>query len=245
MKFPEIKLNPKLDLERLNAAYRGEKRLHIPNILNGEAAEAVFNCLKNEIAWNLAYYDDKGQQDLFASKQKQMTPRDWQEFHRKIFTRARAGKFQYLYGSFAVGDLYQKKIIRDLFVSKFFEFLNTPEVFDFIKKITRIRGIRRASMQATAYGPGHFLTDHNDFDPSKDRKIAYVFNFTKEWKAEWGGLLQFLDEDGRQGLGLVPTFNALNIFAVPQRHIVTQVATYAPKVRYSLTGWFLGTAEPK
>ncbi len=41
-------------------------------------------------------------------------------------------------------------------------------------------------MQATGYGPGHFLTAHNDFDPEKDRKVAFVFNFTKDWKAEWG-----------------------------------------------------------
>ncbi len=241
MSNPEINLNPHLDVAGLKAFFQENKRLHIPGIINEEAAEAVYNSLKNEIAFNLAYNDDEGQKDLYARDQKTMSLAERQAFHQKIMTRARTGTFQYLYGSFAVGDAYRQGLINDMYVALFFEFVNTPAVINLIQGITGIKGIKRASMQATAYGPGHFLTDHNDFDPEKDRKIAYVFNMTRDWKAEWGGILQFLEEDGVTESGLIPSFNALNIFLVPQRHIVSQVATYAPKVRFGLTGWFMAS----
>lgn len=243
MSNPEIKLNPDLDIGQLKQAFLKTHRLHIPKIINEEAAEGVHQSLNNEIAWNLAYNDEEGQKDLYARDQQTMTPQDRQAFHQKIMARARTGKFQYLYGCFAVGDAYREGLIKDMYVARFFEFVNTPEVIGLIKDITGIKGIRRASMQATAYGPGHFLTDHNDFDPEKDRKVAYVFNMTKDWKAEWGGILQFLEDDGYTEHGLIPTFNALNIFEVPQRHIVSQVATYAPKPRFGLTGWFMGSED--
>jgi len=238
---PGISLNPDLNVGRLKESFQKKLRLHIPAILNEDAAEGVHDSLKNEIAWNLAYNDDDCQKDLYARDQQTMSPAERQAFHQKIFTRARTGKFQYLYGSFAVGDAYKEGLIKDMFVSRFFEFVNTSEILKLIKDITGIEGIKRASMQATAYGPGHFLTDHNDFDPEKDRKVAYVFNFTKGWKAEWGGILKFLEDDKVSESGLIPTFNGLNIFKVPQRHIVSQVASYAPKVRYALTGWFMGS----
>jgi Rps23 Pro-64 3,4-dihydroxylase Tpa1-like proline 4-hydroxylase len=241
MTSPEINLGSSLDISKLKTSFAKTRRLHIPGIINEEAAEAVHNSLKNEIAWNLAYNDDEGQKDLYARDQKTMSPVERQAFHQKIMARARTGTFQYLYGSFAVGDAYREGLIKDMYVARFFEFVNTPEMINLITEITGIKGIKRASMQATAYGPGHFLTDHNDFDPEKDRKVAFVFNMTKDWKAEWGGILQFLEDDGFSESGLIPTFNALNIFEVPQRHIVSQVANFAPKVRFGLTGWFMAS----
>ena len=90
-----------------------------------------------------------------------------------------------------------------------------------------------------------WTTSHRlTFDPAKDRKIAYVFNLTKNWRPDWGGVLRFLHDDGVTGTGLIPTFNALNFFAVPQRHVVSQVATYAGAVRYSLTGWLMAKPDP-
>lgn len=241
MSTPKIILNSGLDVGQLKQAFLKTHRLHIPGIINDDAAEAVHNSLKTEIAFNLAYNDEEGQKDLYARDQQTMSPQERQAFHQKIMARARTGTFQYLYGSFAVGDAYKEGLINDMYVARFFEFVNTPEVIKLIQDITGIKGIKRASMQATAYGPGHFLTDHNDFDPEKDRKVAFVFNMTKDWKAEWGGILQFLEDDGFSESGLIPSFNALNIFQVPQRHIVSQVATYAPKVRYGLTGWFMAS----
>nr|WP_240902836.1 2OG-Fe(II) oxygenase family protein [Caulobacter sp. SLTY] len=95
---------------------------------------------------------------------------------------------------------------------------------------------------ATRYLPGHFLTAHDDAAPGKHRLYAYVLNLTARWRADWGGILMFLDEEDHVAEGYTPSFNALNIFRVPQRHAVSMVAPYAGEPRLSITGWIRSQA---
>jgi len=74
----------------------------------------------------------------------------------------------------------------------------------------------------------------------KQRHAAYVYNLTPAWRADWGGLLLFHGDDGNVTRGLTPSFNALNIFAVPQPHSVSMVTPFAASRRYSVTGWLRG-----
>ncbi|MCH8081467.1 MAG: 2OG-Fe(II) oxygenase [Proteobacteria bacterium] len=236
---PEIRLNPDHDVKAYREAFARDKMLHIPNILVPEAAKRLHRCLTEEISWNLTYNDDEGLQHLFASKMAKMTPAERVALQQKVLQRAKTGKFQFFFGSFAIEDAYKENIVRDMYISRFYEFVNSEPFLDFMREITGFKTIAHATQQATAYGPGHFLTDHNDFEPGKSRKVAMVFNLTPEWKAEWGGILEFIDQEGKTTSGLIPSFNALNFFAVPRRHVVTQVATYSPAIRYAITGWLV------
>ncbi|MNL50034.1 hypothetical protein D3C87_1730150 [compost metagenome] len=65
-----------------------------------------------------------------------------------------------------------------------------------------------------------------------------MLNLTPRWRAEWGGQLQFLDADGDVSESLIPAFDALNVFRVPQSHAVSVVAPFAGAPRYSITGWW-------
>lgn len=68
-------------------------------------------------------------------------------------------------------------------------------------------------------------------------------NLSPDWRPDWGGLLMFEGADSHIEQGFVPSFNALNLFAVPARHFVSYVAPFAPRRRYSVTGW-LRTIDP-
>ena len=64
-------------------------------------------------------------------------------------------------------------------------------------------------------------------------------NFTAgDWRPEWGGYLQFFDDEGDVVQAFRPRFNSLNLFAVPQPHAVSFVPPFAPLGRYAITGWF-------
>ena len=116
--------------------------------------------------------------------------------------------------------------------------LMSGEALDLLGEIMGDDTINFADGQAIAYAEGDFLTGHHDDIDGKNRRAAYVFNLTREWRAEWGGLLLFHDADGQIRNGLVPTFNALNLFAVPQHHSVSEVTRAARGARrYSVTGW--------
>jgi Rps23 Pro-64 3,4-dihydroxylase Tpa1-like proline 4-hydroxylase len=99
--------------------------------------------------------------------------------------------------------------------------------------------IRRVNAQATRYRPGQFLRYHTDVDSSEGRLYAYVLNLTPAWNADWGGLLQFIDDGGNVIDAFLPRFNTLSLFAVPAGHAVSMVAPWAGQDRLAITGWWL------
>ena len=103
--------------------------------------------------------------------------------------------------------------------------------------LASVENIVRADAQATRYIPGSFLRKHNDMNQENTRQVAYVLNFTKDWQADWGGLLQFLDADGRVEETYFPVFNSLTLFRVPMWHDVSYVPPWTPSARYAITGW--------
>lgn len=116
-------------------------------------------------------------------------------------------------------------------------FFNSKDFINFVAHLTGDERVAFADVMATRYLPGHFLTAHGDENPGEQRLYAYVLNLTPQWRADWGGVLMFLDDDGHVAEGYVPSFNALNIFAVPQTHAVSMVTRLACVPRLSVTGW--------
>ncbi len=120
---------------------------------------------------------------------------------------------------------------------------NSDGFLDFARALTGDDRIAYVDAQATRYLPGHFLNRHNDRHDDAGRLYAYVLNISPEWRAEWGGLLMFLDDDGTVVETFSPSPGTLNLFKVPQSHAVSMVAPFAAAPRYSITGWWR-TAPP-
>ena len=119
------------------------------------------------------------------------------------------------------------------------EHINDTPFLDLVRAVTGIEELIKADAQATLYAPGHFLGRHDDSHVGEGWRIAYVLSLCDgEWRLDWGGYLNFLDAQGDVIAGYKPRFNALNLFAVPQRHQVTYVAPFAPVARFAITGWF-------
>jgi SM-20-related protein len=237
-----ISLNPGLDREALRAAFAKTRRLHIPGVLTPGAAKRVHQCLAGEVDWHLVFNEGEKVHTLYPEQVKALTDAQKAQIRQIVVSQARKG-FQFLYNDYNIYDYYLNGKNREHFLARFHEFLNGEPFLSLIREITGFSTVRFADSQATAYGPGHFLTMHHDEIAGKNRKLAYVFNFTPEWKMDWGGVLQFLGKDGNVEGGFVPTFNALNLFAVPQDHAVSYVAPFAPAIRYSITGWLRETDD--
>lgn len=115
---------------------------------------------------------------------------------------------------------------------------NGAAFLDFARDLTGDDRIAYVDAQATRYLPGHFLNSHTDEHEGAGRLYAYVLNLTPRWRAEWGGLLMFLGEDGAVVETFTPAFGTLNVFKVPQDHAVSMVAPFAGGPRHSITGWW-------
>ncbi len=233
---PALALDDRLDAALAGKIFRQYGRVHVTRVLREDAAQRVLRALQQETPWSYALCDEQGHRDLEVDSLDRLDPVARGALTASVDHLARRG-FAYRYSNFRLDDHYEAGRHRDLFLMRFYEFINSGPFLDFARAVTGAREIEFADAQATLYRPGDLLTTHDDAVEGKHRHAAYVFNFTPAWRPDWGGLLAFPDEFGHLHEAFCPAFNALNLMRVPTPHLVTQVASFAGGGRYSVTGW--------
>ncbi|HET6564114.1 MAG TPA: 2OG-Fe(II) oxygenase family protein [Xanthomonadales bacterium] len=230
-------LNPQLDLARLAGEFAAEGVLQIHQALRSEVAELLYDCVSTQVPWSLAYRDQSGPRKLWSEELAALDTNGREALDEMIYGIARQ-QFQFRYDSFMMVTAYKEKRNPELVLHRVIEQINSPEWIEAFRRITGFSQIRRADAQATRYVAGHFLRRHNDLNEDDGRLCAYVINLSREWQADWGGLLQILDANGQVTRTLMPSFNSISLFRVPTEHCVSPVAPFANGARYAITGWF-------
>lgn len=228
-------LNPALDPERLATRYARDRRVRIVDFLTLEGARALSEEAARRNDWSQIVNAGSKVWDLSRETRARMDPAKARALEMAVYQGAREG-FQHRYEAIRVPDDAADRDRSDDMFAAFAHWLSQGEARDFLRCVTGSDAISFADSQATAYGPGDFLTVHHDAAQGKQRIAAYVYGLSPEWRADWGGLLLFHRDDG-DAEAWVPRFNALNLFAVPQPHSVSMVNAIAPCPRYSITGW--------
>ena len=223
-------LRPELDRASVAETFRASGRVHIPGILTDASAQRLYRCLAEETPWTLIHNKSGVRVDFPYGTLEQRTNESrgaWQRAHTD---------FTYVYDTHRLSNAGEPYPDKGHYLAKLVAFLNSPDFIAFVRAVTGMPSIAFADAQATLYRPGDFLTAHDDTAAGKNRLAAYVLNMTPSWRADMGGILEFIDTNGHLSGGYVPTFNALNIFRVPQVHCVSQVSLFGG-LRYSVTGW--------
>ncbi len=239
---PVVRLNPRIDPRAIAEVYARYGRVHIPGIFPGEVADRIHRAFVEETPWRRVIGGTTRHFDLGPDGWQAVPAEKRRETEQAVHALGRAG-FAYFYENFPIEDLHQAGRHLDSYLMRVYEFLNTAEFLDFVRGVTGRSGIEFADAQATCYRIGDFLTAHDDHVAGKNRHAAYVFGFTRSWRADWGGLLQFFDADGHVAEAYTPAFNALNLLRVPQPHSVSYVSPLAAGARYSITGWLRGPRD--
>jgi SM-20-related protein len=232
-----LALNPALDAQSLAAAYAWRQRFHIRDVLTAQSASRLHTCLERETPFSLVVNSVDKVFDLPPDQLAKMTEANWRALTAAINQNARRG-FQFVYENHRMSAEGEAYPIASHGLADAVAFLNSEAFLDFVRRVTGLSKIRFADAQATRYSPGHFLTQHDDNVDGMNRLAAFVLNLTPAWRPDWGGALLFLDQTGNVEEGYAPAFNALNLFTVPQAHLVSQVSTFAGAPRYAITGWF-------
>ena len=238
-----IRLNPAHDVEALGTRFGERRRIQIRDFFLEEDAERVHEVLLNETPWWVAYNDGERVAQIRPEEAARLSPEQVAEITAGIHHRARI-QYQFLYQYYPLFSKYFTPGTPWLPIYEIYEWLNSEPGLDFFRRLTGRSDIRWADGHATLYRAGHFLKYHTDEQPDQQRIAAYVLNFTKGWGRDWGGFLQFFNDQYDVEEGLRPVFNALNIFLVPMDHSVSMVASYAPGMRFSVTGWLRGDDPP-
>lgn len=232
-----IALNPDLDPVALADQFKANGGfIQIPDILQSQSAQLVYETLLRNTPWGLAWYDGKPQ---FKRQEdvKRLQQQDFVRMNQQLMARAQLN-YAYLYHCYPLLTAWQEQWQPDHLLMRFLEFMNMDGILKLVRQVTGVESVTKADGQATFYAPNHFLLQHSDQFDTEYWRIAYVFNFSKNWREDWGGYLQFYDDKGDVTRALKPRFNMLNLFAVPRLHSVGQVAPFAGAPRFAITGWF-------
>jgi len=235
-----LDLNPALDAPALAAAFARDRRVQIRDVLTDASARTIHRVLAAHTPWGMAWQAGaRGPERLRADELAAMPPADRQARSQAMLAAMRGTGYAFGYSSYPMVDAYLGQWMPGGPHDRVLEQLNDRPVLELVRAITGIAELIKADAQATLYAPHHFLAVHNDEHADAGRRVAYVLGLCAEdWRPDWGGYLNFYDDDGDVIAGYRPRFNALNLFAVPQRHNVGFVPPFAPVARYAITGWF-------
>jgi len=229
-------LNTSLDIESLAKEYATKKRLQVSDIFQREIADRIYQALASEVPWSFAYRDGTSKY-IWHDKLEKLTNSEHKKISDTLYKQARKG-FQYAYNCYPLLEKYPDNWKEIPILSELRKFLNSDAMLNFIRAVTGSDIVNYADAQATRYVAGHFLKQHSDEVAGEGRVVAYILNLTPTWDPDWGGYLQFYDERRDIEEALMPRYNMLNLFTVPQTHAVSYVANYATEERLSITGWF-------
>ena len=91
----------------------------------------------------------------------------------------------------------------------------------------------------SVYKPGDYLSQHED--RRNARTWAFTLTLTKDWRPEWGGILN-VEVDMNEWLAFPPKYNRLILMKVNGpvscNHFVSHVIPEAPVHRVTLSGWY-------
>jgi len=235
------------DVDRLARAFRVNNRLHIPDFLATDSAAALHDHLVNVVDWSYFLFNNKHLWEVPAAARQEYTAEQDRNVVDLAYAAAQDG-YSFLYEATPLaarreGGGFTRASHTSLL--KVFEgFLDSEPFLEFARRLTGAADIGWVEATGTCFRPGHFLAPHDD-SAASSRRVAYVFNMTKTWRPEWGGLLEFLDAHGHVAEGYVPRFNSFNLFKVPQAHLVSCVAPFAPVPRVAVSGWFHAGTRPE
>jgi Rps23 Pro-64 3,4-dihydroxylase Tpa1-like proline 4-hydroxylase len=239
MRHALFALNGDIDRSAVATRFQADGRVQIRNLLTEEAALTLASVLANQTPWGLAWRSgDQEARYIRANEYQRLSEQHRAELRHSVFATVGDAKYGFQFRSYPMLEAYLGKWAPDGVHDLILEHINDQPFLDLMRDVTGITELAKADAQATLYAPGHFLAQHDDSHVKQGWKVAYVLNLCPVvWKADWGGYLNFLDDDGDVIAGWRPRFNTLNLFLVPQPHQVTFVPPFAPVARYAITGW--------
>jgi Rps23 Pro-64 3,4-dihydroxylase Tpa1-like proline 4-hydroxylase len=235
-------INDALNIDYWRTRLHREGRIQVGEYLQPEAAERLRECLVRDVPWTLALRDETGPRTIDHAGYAAMSPDAVAQLCADVARGARSATddgFRFVYESYMMVRAYAEQRDPDLLLHRVLEFFNSPPYLALMRHLVGDESVRRLNAQATRYRPGHFLRLHSDEDDHEGRLFAYVLNLSKGWQADWGGLLQFVDAEGRIEETYLPRWNTLSLFVVPKGHTVSLVAPWAADDRLAITGWLL------
>lgn len=238
-----FEINPDLDRKALAERFARAGRIQVRNVLTQETAREIQMILARATKWGMSVMADDGsgaKPQSFRLEEMQ-APGGADRVNAAAMAAHQSsarGDYGFRFAQYPMLTALQEGWDPGSPHELLLEYINAPGFLDLVRDITRTPTLTKADGSASLFAANHYLGRHIDSHVAEGWRFAYVLNFAPEnWHPDWGGYLNFLDEDGDVIEGWKPRFNALNLFAVPTAHQVSYVPPFAPVGRTALVGW--------
>lgn len=232
-------VNPKIDVEFYKNEFEKNKVVVIKDFLTEETAEKIYKWFSEEMPsewWDVSTYPQKsGKGPSFVRNLEENYPeiKANYEFSLQAFSE---GKFAYNFYR-TKENHYEDCTCVECGIRKW---LVKDECLNLLSTVTQNKYTDSDEVFAACYAVGDYLSPHVD---SPNGTLGFVYQLTKNWLPEYGGLLHFMDDERENVERIeVPTFNTLTLFYLPEDkgkwHFVSPVSPGTPELRFSYTGWF-------
>lgn len=236
-----FEINPALDRAALAARFAERGRVQIRDVLTEETAREMLTVLAKQTPWGMAIGAGEKESPRSYSAAEAQTPEGRQAMNamaKSAEEHSARGEYAFRFAHYPIVKAIQDGWDPGGPHEVLLEHINAPDFIGLAREVTGIDGLIKADGQATLFAPHHYLGRHIDSHVAEGWEVAYVLNFAPpNWSPDWGGYLLFLNDEGDVIEGFRPRYNALNLFKVPQSHLVSYVPPFAPWGRMAVTGW--------
>ncbi len=238
-----LEINPNIDRKACARRFADRSRVQIRNVLTEETAREIQSILGRATKWGVAVQaGEKDGAKPASFSQAELAEQGGAAGVKRMLHDAHVasskGEYAFRFAHYPIVKALNEKWDPGGVHEMLLEYLNTEDFLRLAREVTGYDNLVKADGQATLFAANHYLGRHIDSHVAEGWKVAYVLNLARDdWHPDWGGYLLFLDDEGDVVEGFRPRFNALNLFAVPQSHLVSYVAPFAPIGRVAITGW--------
>ena len=166
--------------------FTAKGRIRLEGAIAAAEADAVHHALEQQTPWELQLVSGEGKPEVINRAELNALPASTiQTRLQEAAERAQSG-LSYL-------RLGLDLLASDAPALAELSALIRSEAFArFCEGLTGLRGLELSTLQATCYRPGDFFTQHTD----TQARLCFEWNFTKDWRSDWGGHVLFHSPSG-------------------------------------------------
>lgn len=222
-------LADKFDFDGYVSRFATKGRIRLEGALPEDHALKAHHALEQQTPWELQIVSREGKPEILSRMElNTLSPDIIQTRLQDAAERAQTGLSYLRLGL----DLMESDTIA---LSPLVDLLKSEAFAAFCGQLTGLSGLELAALNAVCYRNGDFFTQHTD----QSARLCFEWNFTKDWRSDWGGQMLFHSPSGDIEGGIMPRLNDLSLFAGDQPRSVASVAPYAGGPRFSITGRFV------
>ncbi len=208
--------------------FANKGRIRLEGALSADDADAVHHALEQQTPWELQLVSKDGRPEIINRRELNTLPEgEIQQRLSDAAERAQTG-LSWLRLGYRLQDASRSEVA----LSPLFDLVASAEFAAFCESLTGLSGLSLSDVQAVCYRPGDFFTQHTDLAA----RLCFEWNFSKDWRPDWGGQVLFHSPSGDIEGGISPRLNDLSLFAGDQPRSIASVAAYAAAPRFSIMG---------